>query len=109
MPVYSAKSDTQYAAPGPLPVPGPKLLYERFTRLLFGGRVIFYCLDESALYLEAGVVGMVQDAKFRVAALAVQVELAILLRSKFTPHSTSRLIPSGAPFTTCSTARRSLM
>jgi hypothetical protein len=26
MPVYSAKSDTQYAAPGPLPVPGPKLL-----------------------------------------------------------------------------------
>ena len=25
MPVYSAKSDTQYAAPGPLPVPGPKL------------------------------------------------------------------------------------
>ena len=34
MPVYSAKSDTQYAAPGSLPVPGPKLLYERFTRLL---------------------------------------------------------------------------
>ena len=26
MPVYSAKSDTQYAVPGPLPVPGPKLL-----------------------------------------------------------------------------------
>ena len=25
MPVYSAKSDTQYAASGPLPVPGPKL------------------------------------------------------------------------------------
>ena len=43
MPVYSAKSGTQYAAPGPLPVPGPKLLYERFTRLLFGGRVIFCC------------------------------------------------------------------
>jgi len=43
MPVYSAKSDTQYAAPGPLPVPGPKLLCERFTRLLFGGRVIFFC------------------------------------------------------------------
>ena len=43
MPVYSAKSDTQYAAPGPLPVPGPKLLCERFTRLLFGGRVIFCC------------------------------------------------------------------
>ena len=43
MPVYSAKSDTQGAAPGPLPVPGPKLLYERFTRLLFGGRVIFCC------------------------------------------------------------------
>ena len=34
MPIYSAKSDTQYAAPGPLPVPGSKLLYERFTRLL---------------------------------------------------------------------------
>ena len=43
MPVYSAKSGTQYAAPGPLPVPGPKLLYERFTRLLFGGWVIFCC------------------------------------------------------------------
>ena len=26
MPVYSAKSDTQGAVPGPLPVPGPKLL-----------------------------------------------------------------------------------
>ena len=43
MPIYSAKPDTQYAAPGPLPVPGSKLLYERFTRLLFGGRVIFCC------------------------------------------------------------------
>lgn len=43
MPIYSAKSDTQGAAPGPLPVPGPKLLCERFTRLLFGGRVIFCC------------------------------------------------------------------
>ena len=43
MPVYSAKSGTQYAAPGPLPVPGPKLLYERFTRLLFGGWMIFCC------------------------------------------------------------------
>lgn len=41
MPIYSAKSDTQGAAPGPLPVPGPKLLCERFTRLLFGGRVFF--------------------------------------------------------------------
>ena len=26
MPVYSAKSGTQYAVPAPLPVPGPKLL-----------------------------------------------------------------------------------
>ena len=43
MPIYSAKSDTQYAAPGPLPVPGPKLLRNCFTRLLFGGRVIFCC------------------------------------------------------------------
>ena len=43
MPIYSAKSDTQGAAPGPLPVPEPKLLCERFTRLLFGGRVIFCC------------------------------------------------------------------
>ena len=43
MPIYSAKSGTQYAAPGPLPVPGPKLLYERFTRLLFGSRVFFCC------------------------------------------------------------------
>ena len=33
MPVYPAKSDTQDADPGPLPVPGPKLLCERFTRL----------------------------------------------------------------------------
>ena len=33
MPVYSAKSGTQGAAPGPLLVPGPKLLYERFTWL----------------------------------------------------------------------------
>ena len=41
MPVYPAKSGTQGAAPGALPVPGPKLLCERFTRLLFDGRVIF--------------------------------------------------------------------
>ena len=43
MPVYSDKSGTQYAAPGPLPSPGPKLLRNCFTRLLFGSRVIFCC------------------------------------------------------------------
>lgn len=45
MPVYSAKPDTQGAAPGPLPVPGPKLLRNCFTRLLFGSRVIFCCRE----------------------------------------------------------------
>ena len=35
--------------------------------------------DKSALNLETRIVGMVEDAKFRVTSFAVQVELAILL------------------------------
>ena len=34
---------------------------------------------QSTLYLGTGVVGMVQDAELRVASLAVQVEVAVLL------------------------------
>ena len=37
------------------------------------------CFHQSALNLSTGIVGMVQDAEFRVSALAVQVELTILL------------------------------
>lgn len=42
-------------------------------------RAAAHGLDEALLYLIAGVVGVVEDAKFRVSPLAVEVERAVLL------------------------------
>ena len=40
-------------------------------------RIAAYCFHQSALYLGAGVIGVVQDAKLRVTALAVKVVLPL--------------------------------
>ena len=39
--------------------------------------MIFHCLDEAALYLEAGVIGMVEDTELGVSAFAMQVKLPV--------------------------------
>ena len=57
----------------------------------FNSKVIFlnldigavaYSLHQSALYLGTCIVGMMQYAEFRVSALAVQVELSVILAIK---------------------------
>ena len=47
------------------------------SNVMFG--VFFHRLDESALNLEARVVGMMENAKFGVSALAVEVERTVFI------------------------------
>ena len=53
-------------------------LYGKMVLQHIDERIVLDGLHQSSLYLGAGIVGVMQDAKFRVSALTVQVESAVL-------------------------------